>query len=463
MRRQLAGIVAVVTMCLAAAPAAADVPPGFDLFETDPEATVFSFRNEFTIPPGFFADGSQPFAGDVNFGGDPLNAFQGKDVGDADTIVRRLGPAPLAAPFPAQAFVPIEIAALNLVGVQPIVVQVGTQTQQWDVSAILSTLQPSRGNMRILQTSPQGGAFDAQLEVVPKFTFTRLSDGATRTLDTGLLPPQNRQNLILRADEAPWRAGCVAPALAVPGLNDGFCPALTPAGAKQLSILQSPRIRHGIRPAQPRLEHFKCYAARPATPFQPRRVGLVDQFGSGRAQVVAPLELCTPVRKNREPFVNKTDHLKCYGIRQAGFRRRNVAVRNQFGPAQLQVVAPSRLCLPSLKTRLSVRRAPRNTLATDHFKCYSVRGRPLRGKTPGLRDQFVGEQVVVGVPVLLCAPAQKNRVTVKHPVRHLVCYSIKARAPFRLRRVRVFNQFGVEVLDVYQRRSLCVPSLKVPL
>ena len=461
MRRQLAWIAAAATMCLAAAPAAADVPPGFDLFETDPEATVFSFREEFTIPPNFFDQGSQAFSGDVNFGGVPLNVFQGRDVGDADTVVRRLAPAALAPPFPAQAFVPIELVALNLVSVQPIVVQVGGQTQQWDVSAILSTLQPSRGDMRILQTGPEGGAFDSQLEVLPKFTFTRLSDGATRTIDTGVLPPQNRQGLFLQVDAVPWRPGCIAPALAVPGLNDGFCPAFTPAGAKQPALERSRLVRHGVRPAQPRLEHFKCYAARPLTRFRQRRVSLRDQFGEGRATVIAPLELCTPVRKNREPFLNRTDHLKCYAIRQPGFGPRNVAVHNQFGPALLRLVAPSRLCVPSLKTRPTVRRPPRAVLATDHFKCYSVRGQPLRRRTSALTDQFTRERVSVGVPVLLCAPVSKNNGGVKHPVRHLVCYSIAARTALRPRRVRVFNQFGIELLDVVQRRSLCVPSLKV--
>jgi hypothetical protein len=58
-------------------PASADVPPGFDLFETDPEATVFSFREEFTIPPNFFDNGSAAFQGDVGFGGVPLLTFPG--------------------------------------------------------------------------------------------------------------------------------------------------------------------------------------------------------------------------------------------------------------------------------------------------------------------------------------------------------------------------------------------------
>src|SRR5918999_3691267 len=84
----VAGTLAAVALAFAT-PASADVPPGFDLFETDPEATVFSFREEFTIPPNFFDQGSEPFQGDVNFGGVPLGTFMGNRTGDADTVVER--------------------------------------------------------------------------------------------------------------------------------------------------------------------------------------------------------------------------------------------------------------------------------------------------------------------------------------------------------------------------------------
>jgi hypothetical protein len=464
--KKLVGILATSLAWLAAVPVAGAAPiaPGFDLFETDPQATVFQFRDQFTIPAGFFGPGSQPFTGNVNFAGDPLQVFQGHDVGDADTVVHRPQAADLNPPFPAQAVVPIELVALNLVSVQPIVVQVGTEAQRWDVRATLSPTRPSQGQMRIVQSANQGGAFDSQLMVLPKFTFTRLSDATSKELDVGQLPPQFSNQLVLQSSNVPWRGGCVAPALSVPGLNDGFCPAFTPDGIKQLGIEESRYARHGVRPAQPQLEHFKCYAIAPVTPFRQRSVTLTDQFGATRARALAPLDLCTPVQKNRERLVNRTAHLKCYGIRDQGFRQRNVAVRNQFGFDSFRVVKALSLCLPSLKTPLAVRRAPKVAAGTltDHFECYQVRTQaPFASRTATLRDQFGTEQVSVLRPVALCAPVQKNRSAVQHPVRHLVCYAILDPRPFRPRTVRVFNQFGAEVVKVVRPRTLCVPSVKI--
>ena len=41
------------------------IPAGFDLFETDPEQTIFNFQGPAQIPANFFAPGSDPFAGNV--------------------------------------------------------------------------------------------------------------------------------------------------------------------------------------------------------------------------------------------------------------------------------------------------------------------------------------------------------------------------------------------------------------
>ena len=52
-------VIVVVQVVLGiTASSAGAVEPGFDLFETDPAGTTFSFREEFTIPPSFFEQGS---------------------------------------------------------------------------------------------------------------------------------------------------------------------------------------------------------------------------------------------------------------------------------------------------------------------------------------------------------------------------------------------------------------------
>jgi hypothetical protein len=467
---KLVGVIAASVVWLAPPASAAPIAPGVDLFETDPGATSFAFRDEFTIPPGFFDTGSAPFQGNVQFGGVPIQIFQGRDVGDTDTIVRRPQAANLNPPFPAKDSIPIQLVVLSLQSVQPIQVMVGTAMQPWDVQAQLSPTRPSQGQMTITKSSNRGGTFDSQLVVLPIFTFTRLSDGATRTLDVGRLPSSSTlffRDLVLQSTSIPWRAGCVVPALSVPGLNDGFCPGLTIGGQKQVNVEESRLARHGVRPAQPRLEHFKCYAVQPHGKFAQRSVKLTDQFGATQARVVKSATLCAPVQKNRERLTNRTAQLKCYAIRGSSFQARNVAVRNQFGGDVLRVLKPVSLCVPSLRTRV---RNPKPTTAkqratlTDHFQCYAVQSQaPFAARSADLSDQFGSEKVSVRKPVTLCAPVQKNKTRVQHPVRHLVCYAIRDPKKFSARVVRVVNQFGAEIVSVVRPSTLCVPSVKVLL
>lgn len=429
----------------------ATIEPGFDLFETDPQATAFNFP---PFPPGFFGPGSDPFMGEVNFTGVPLKVFGGHNVGDTDTVVQRLD---VATPPDT---IPIEIVALNLVSVQPITVTYngGQNPERWDVNASLSPTQSMQGQMTIQSTSPNGGTFDSQLPVFPLFTFTRLSDGQTRQLDAGFLPPPQAT---FQANAVPWRVGCVLPALSVPGLNDGFCPGLTPEGQKQRTVENAALARHGVYPAQPAPEHFKCYKVKPSG-FKDRQVTLTDQFGTRTAKVATRKELCNPVRKFQELFQNKQAHLVCYtapGVEP----QRVVVVRNQFGSQQLVVRGSQRLCVPSEKRKPNKQFKPIQ-VPIDHDQCYAVEAQsPLERFGPlgkvRLKDQFGKEKVKVGSPKWLCAPVQKNAEGIQHPVNHLVCYAIRDE-PKDIA-VQIRNQFEKANLIVGRPRLLCVPSAKL--
>jgi hypothetical protein len=459
----------LVSLLLMAAPAGADVPPGFDLFETDPEQTVFSFREEATIPANFFAPGSAPFQGDVAFGGEPILTFQGHDVGDADTVVEREQLTVLAPPFPADATGPINLRLLSLVGMQPIEVQVGNATQLWEIGATESPTRPSTGEIRILQSSASGGQFDSRLTVFPLFTFTRLSDGETRVLDVGATPqaqnPTFVEKITLTSSATPWRPGCIPPALAVPGVNDGFCPGQTPGGRTTLNREEAPLAKHGVVPASRRLEHFSCYVISPSRKFKRRTVKLRDQFGRSRARVLKHGPLCAPARKRKEPYRNKRAHLQCYEVKRlkGTFLRRLVAVRNQFGSLRLRLLKPSGLCLPTVKTRPKVRKPKRlrKTERIDHFACYRVRqASRFRARTVVTRDQFGRTKTKVLKAVELCAPVAKNSGRVLHRVRHLVCYRVKRSTKVKIVKKRVHNQFGHALVKVLRPGPFCVPSLK---
>ncbi len=466
LRAGLAMLATAVWFVPAAPVSAAPIAPGFDLFETDPGSTQFDFQSpETAIPAGFFGSGSDPFTGQVHFGGVPLENFQGHGTGDADTIVQRLNSAD---PAPT-AIVPIELVQLSLQSMEPITVTYngGQNPELWDVSASPSPGGQSRGHIGINQS----GTFDSQLQVIPVLTFTRLSDGSQRSLNTAALPPTSLNELIFHQQSAPWRAGCVLPALAVPGLNDGFCPGLTPDGQKQLTIEQALLADHGVYPAQPALEHFECYTLK-RLPFEARKVGLRDQFSTRTAKVTKRAELCNPAQKNSEPFINTRAHLQCYST-QGPALNKLVAVQNQFGSQRLLVGSPRRLCVPSEKRLLRRGKTAgfqRIQTPIDHFQCYAVTQQtPLRAvQPPGsvtLKDEFGRRTAQPTQPFQLCAPVQKSlrgKVTpLQHPVRHLLCYRTKPKKVSR--QVQIRNQFEIRTLGTRKSVALCVPSNKLVL
>ncbi len=106
--------------------------------------------------------------------------------------------------------------------------------------------------------------------------------------------------------------------------------------------------------AQPELDHFKCYKARG------ERVDIIvsleDQFGLEPGVMVGKPELfCNPVDKDGEGIIDPTAHLTCYKIhdRDKGSKR-EVLIDNQFGEQTLKVKKPELLCVPSIKTDLSL-------------------------------------------------------------------------------------------------------------
>ncbi len=439
------------------------VPAGYDLFETDPQATEFNF-GAMPLPPDFFAPGSDPFNGVVKLCGDQLGTFNGQDVGDTDTVVRRSGAMDLSGPG-SSATVPIEIVSLNLVSCEPITVTFdGGPTQSWDIKIDLSPTQPSRGQLNVTQTGENGGTFTSELTVIPRLTFTR-PNGSTRTKDLGTFPGLF-SGLRTQLSDGQWNRRCGLPALQVPGVNDVFCPGLTPGGKKILNRWQGSLIKLGLYPAQPRLEHFVCYSAKErGTRFRPRKVRITDQFGAQRVRVVRPRELCNPAQKNSEQFLQNKVHLKCYQITTPRFNGRTVVTRNQFGSLTLTVKAPRNLCVTTLKKLLKGSRptisGQPNQRLVDNFVCYSVANNgSFAARQVRIRDQFGRATVNVIRPVELCTPASVNQRLANHLVGHLVCYVVTPTRN-RPRRVQTSNAFGREVLHITKRNKLCVPSNKV--
>jgi hypothetical protein len=156
---------------------------GIDCFTTSRSgATYLSFASS-PLPGNFFGPGCAPFNGSVPLMGIPLQTVPPGVLFQTDTIVQRIQPANV--PPGGSATVPIQIVALQLMSVQPFVVNCNGTPEPWNLSVCLSSVvtQPA-GSMTLTgDACGTGGTFSSTLPVKPKLTFTRISDGTVRVLE----------------------------------------------------------------------------------------------------------------------------------------------------------------------------------------------------------------------------------------------------------------------------------------
>jgi hypothetical protein len=201
------------------------IQPGVDLFQNSPPIVSWSDFSTTPIPAGFFDPGSDPFGGTIVLKGVPLSPGT---TGLADTIVQRSAMISVPPPFPSVgATVPIQLVQLSLVSSSSITVTYsGVNPQVWRVSVGLSSNQPSQGTIAVTRNTTDGGTFSSQLAVMPLFTFTRISDSMTRTLD---YPLAGRLAVQLSDSNVPWLFTC-PPTVTTPAPNSNFCPGTQTSG-----------------------------------------------------------------------------------------------------------------------------------------------------------------------------------------------------------------------------------------
>lgn len=126
------------------------------------------------LPADFFGPGSQPFTGTICWQGAPL----GSGFGQADTVVRRTLGLNFDCPCgpSCDGSVPIEIVALRLVSIDPIVVNFGGGSSLYTVMATLSEVQPQvPGLLSATRDCIEGGMFTSNLPVIARLTFVKAS------------------------------------------------------------------------------------------------------------------------------------------------------------------------------------------------------------------------------------------------------------------------------------------------
>jgi hypothetical protein len=139
------------------------------------------------IDPGFDLLSTPPFP--LNLGmatvmmtGDPIGP------GNTDTIVQRLTPGP---PPGSSGTIPIELVALSLSSMHPVVLDLGMGAQPYDLHVGLLPGTPSPGTM-IVNHGPGGGTFDSNMIVNSLLTFTPTGGGpAVQMPRTDPLSSQN--------------------------------------------------------------------------------------------------------------------------------------------------------------------------------------------------------------------------------------------------------------------------------
>ena len=166
---------------------------------------IFGIEGSPPIPADFFGPGSEPFVGEVCVEGEPLVATPWGDWDVADTVIRRMAEPfdRCEVPSDEERVVEIEIAALNMRSVEPIVVMVDGIPTHWDVRVDLSDVAPPMiGQLGARKTHCNGGTYWSMLPVQPRFTFESIEiPGDVRVLDTGLegIPP-----VMLDQPDHPW-------------------------------------------------------------------------------------------------------------------------------------------------------------------------------------------------------------------------------------------------------------------
>lgn len=150
------------------------------------------------LPPDFFGPGSEPFAGTI--------ICEGLSDDVPDTIIRRQADI-ILPPAPSSDTIPIEIIQLNLVSCQPIVVNHNDETTQlWNVQIDLSLNMPPPGQMTIERIDENGGTFDAQFPVLPRFTFVQAGDADLTDPGTivGDTPLEHGSDFIVEQHQVIW-------------------------------------------------------------------------------------------------------------------------------------------------------------------------------------------------------------------------------------------------------------------
>ena len=164
---------------------------GIDTWTTPGGGWSFLDFGDEPIPAGFFCARSEPFAGRINWQGEPLATLPPGALNGADTVVQRLDDAVFDKD--GRAFTRLQMRALSLASSEP----VRTACGAYDVKASLNGAQPIRG-MDLYENAKEGGHFVAHMLINVKLVFTPVAPAGGRSLVL------ERDGVTVESDSIPW-------------------------------------------------------------------------------------------------------------------------------------------------------------------------------------------------------------------------------------------------------------------
>ena len=189
-------------------PVVQDIEAGIDIFRTPAGSGENVTTQDFSDTPiqaGFFdfdSRQSDAYGGTIRFKGTPLKTSPARKLGNTDTVVERMEDAVFSGAQPVT--IPIIIRALSLKSTTPITVTYdsGQSSEEWEVTAGLSSVPQTEGTMTIVPETDTGGTFSSALLVQPKMRFTLKSDPSVfKDLDFGV---EGLEPIEFAATDAPW-------------------------------------------------------------------------------------------------------------------------------------------------------------------------------------------------------------------------------------------------------------------
>lgn len=162
------------------APAGVFVQHGFDQFTTPNDGNTYHNFTDGPIPAGFFDNSGSSGSSNAYSGAVPLKGVPLPNQGGADTVIQRN--EDVTTPGTTS----LTVVGLSLASDRPIQITFSdSHTEDWNMAVGLSQLEPSTGSMTITDNGTATGTFDSVLNIIPRFTFTRVSDGLVKVWDTG--------------------------------------------------------------------------------------------------------------------------------------------------------------------------------------------------------------------------------------------------------------------------------------